>query len=210
MKSKIFKQYPLLLWVVVIALLLLIAYQVYSGVHLKKVGIPSIFEVEFTQTILTKETSSENKPSIIIKPEISNSQIQTTSDDDSIKLKIIHPESINKKLLILENEKVEYPDRKMDMDSFKDYLKNGNFKMAEFMLDTAIKKQKNLNKFSNAFPSDITEKLNAAKNERVDYPDRKRDLESIEDYLKNGNFEMAEFILDNVIKQQRNLRGMTN
>jgi len=34
-------------WVVTVAFLILIAYQVYNGVHLRKLGIPGILEVEF-------------------------------------------------------------------------------------------------------------------------------------------------------------------
>ncbi len=44
-----------LTWIVVLSLISMIGWQVYSGYHFKKVGVPGIFEVEFDQQDLKQK-----------------------------------------------------------------------------------------------------------------------------------------------------------
>jgi hypothetical protein len=206
MERKRPKDYLTFLRIVVAAIfLILIAYEVYLGVHLKKIGIAGLFEVEFAPAPSLRQPSSQEKirsPVPISPAKIPNKGASEFANN--------LPESINRKTLTVENEKVEYPERKRDMGRVENYLKNGDFKMAEFKLDQVIQKQRNLRTFPSKLPNEISEKLSAAAIEIVDYPNRKRDMDRVEDYLKNGNFRMAEFKLDQIIQKQRNLRGKPN
>lgn len=49
------RDHSLLKWIVSLILLFLVCYQVYSGIVLKKVGVPGLFEVEFADTALTSK-----------------------------------------------------------------------------------------------------------------------------------------------------------
>lgn len=43
-------------WVVTVAFLILIAYQVYNGISLRKLGVPGILEVEFGDPVVREDS----------------------------------------------------------------------------------------------------------------------------------------------------------
>ena len=46
-KNEIEQKRPILMWLVVVVLLAFVSYQIFSGIYLKKVGVPGLFEIEF-------------------------------------------------------------------------------------------------------------------------------------------------------------------
>jgi len=56
------KRYAPLQWLVVLILLGIVIYQLYSGFYLRKVGVPGVFEVEFSEQSSKQETHQSIKP----------------------------------------------------------------------------------------------------------------------------------------------------
>ena len=115
-------------------------------------------------------------------------------------------EQIKRKIAQIEAEQVNFPDRADEIESMNDYIQNGDFEMAIFKADQIIEKQQNLSSSKGKLPPQLQQKIAQIKAGRVDYPDRADEIESMNDYIQNGDFEMAIFKADEIIKKQNNLR----
>ena len=120
------------------------------------------------------------------------------------------PEELTALIGQVETSKTDYPDRASDIGSMNDYIANGNFEMAAFVANNIIKQQVAVGRFGSSLPAELTALIGQIEAGKTDYPDRASDIRSMKDYIANGNFEMAAFVANNIIKQQNNLISSMN
>ena len=108
----------------------------------------------------------------------------------------------------IESEYMNYPDRNSDMNRLNGYLSNGEFDMVEYTAHNIIEHQEQLRKAGGKVPKDIQELLVRIEEEAQDYPDRNSDMNRLNGYLSNGEFDMVEYTAHNIIEHQRNMKTM--
>lgn len=116
------------------------------------------------------------------------------------------PPDIKTSLDEIEKGKIEYPERAHDMSSIKEFLANGEFDLVRYRARQVLDKQSNLKSAANGMPADLKTMLEAVEKGKVAYPDRPHDMSSIQEFLANGEFDMARFKARKVIEKQDNLR----
>ena len=112
------------------------------------------------------------------------------------------PESVQSKIDQVEAERVDYPDRGRDIRSMNGYLEKGKYDMVVFQADKILEQQRNL---GGDVPPEVQAKVDQVEAERVDYPDRGRDIRSMNGYLEKGKYDMVVFQADKILEQQKNL-----
>lgn len=65
---------------------------------------------------------------------------------------------------------------------------------------------RNSEAFKIVLPSNLKNQISIIDAESIDYPNRKNDLDTLQRFIQNGKFDMAEFTASQIIKQQNNLR----
>jgi inhibitor of KinA sporulation pathway (predicted exonuclease) len=83
------------------------------------------------------------------------------------------------------------------------YITEGKFDMAVFKANKILEQQKNVSKGA---PASVKATLARVQAERVDYPNRARDIQAMNRYVSEGKFDMAVFKANKILEQQRNLR----
>ena len=116
------------------------------------------------------------------------------------------PTGLKAKLQQVESQRIEYPDRSRDVASMQDYIAEGDFDMAEYKADAILEAQANLKRAAKGLPAGLQAKLNQVESERMDYPDRSRDVASMQDYIAQGDFDMAVYKADAILEAQGNLK----
>jgi hypothetical protein len=100
-------------------------------------------------------------------------------------------------------ERVEYPNRARDIQAMNRYLTEGKFDMAAFKANKILEQQKNV---GGGVPAAVKATIARVQTEKVEYPNRARDLQAMNKYITEGKFDMAVFKANKILEQQRNLR----
>src|SRR4051812_44395459 len=107
----------------------------------------------------------------------------------------------------INREAEEYPNRRTDIQSLERWLQNGNFEMARHAAEEIIKRQRQLRTARSAgLPVDLQNLLRRVESEVEEYPKRQSDLEALSRWLQNGNFDMARYTAEEILKRQQQLR----
>jgi len=112
------------------------------------------------------------------------------------------PPDVASKMAQVQDERVEYPDRDRDVRTMNEYAAEGKYDMVVYKADNILEQQRSL---SGGMPADVAAKVAQVEAERVDYPDRARDVRSMHEYAAEGKFDMVVYKADNILEQQRNL-----
>ena len=119
-------------------------------------------------------------------------------DDERAHLAALIPLKVSQ----VEANRVDYPDRARDLRSMYEYLAEGKFDMVVYKADNIIEQQRNL---AAGVPPDVASKMAQVQDERVEYPDRDRDVRTMNEYAAEGKYDMVVYKADNILEQQRSL-----
>ena len=102
------------------------------------------------------------------------------------------------------SERVDFPGRDRQWESIEEALSQGNHSLAKILLDALCKHQ---NALRSGIPPELQAHIDSAIAERVNFPGRDTQWESIEEALSKGEHRLAKILLDALCKQQDNLRN---
>ncbi|WP_124528057.1 hypothetical protein [Pseudomonas sp. KBW05] len=104
-------------------------------------------------------------------------------------------------------EQIAYQGRDRDVTSLDGYLAEGNFSMAQFIAEKMIEQQRQFRYLQDhGLPHELQRLIEQVNAEQITYQGRDRDMTSLDGYLAEGNFSMAQFIAEKMIEQQGNIR----
>jgi tagatose-1,6-bisphosphate aldolase non-catalytic subunit AgaZ/GatZ len=100
--------------------------------------------------------------------------------------------------------RVDSPDRDTHWESIEEALSQGDHRLAKILLDALCNQQ---NALRSGIPPALQAHIDSAIAERVNFPGRDTQRESIEEALSKGDHRLAKILLDALCKQQDNLRN---
>ncbi|MBT2784830.1 MULTISPECIES: hypothetical protein [unclassified Halomonas] len=119
------------------------------------------------------------------------------------------PAELDQLLSCIEIEKEQYPDRQSDLESLQDYVANGNTFMVRSTAERIVEQQRAIKQMrEQGLPADLQLLCERIEQEEEQYPDRQSDLESLQDYVANGNTFMVRSTAERIVEQQRAIKQM--
>lgn len=116
------------------------------------------------------------------------------------------PNGLEALFVQVRNDAVDYPNRQGQVNQVERYLSDGDYEMARSVAENIVEQQKVLSDAERlGVPSDLKELLETIEKEKVPYPNRSRQLESINDYFSNGDHDMTRAVATDIVERQRNL-----
>ena len=118
------------------------------------------------------------------------------------------PASLQRLLREIDATQRSYPYRASDMKRVRYYMRNGDFGMAAYKAREVLKKQRNLARAraSGGLPPGLKSLLAQIKATYKYYPSRRHDMGRVQYYIRSGDFGMAKYKANEVLRKQRNLR----
>ncbi|MGR2871228.1 hypothetical protein, partial [Vibrio vulnificus] len=80
---------------------------------------------------------------------------------------------------------------------------NGNFDLARYQANEIVERQQNLKL---DIPHDLQLLLEEIEKGAVDYPKRTRAMSTLQEYITNGNFDLARYQANEIVERQQNLK----
>lgn len=110
----------------------------------------------------------------------------------------------------IESEAIDYSDRPRALNSLNNYINNGDLDMARHVAKDVVDRQQNLRQVVNGLPQDLQSLISRIKNEAIEYPDRDRAQNSMNNYISNGDLDMARHVAKDIVERQHNLHQLAN
>jgi hypothetical protein len=119
----------------------------------------------------------------------------------------VPPDSLRKKLQLVDNERIEFPRRSQRLLRVNKLVYEGSFELAEEELDQLKLSQDNLRKTGGKPTDALLELLAEVEKGMVRYPERPESLWYFTLTMWNGQFEKAAVMGQQIVDRQNNLRG---
>ncbi|MCG6232255.1 hypothetical protein K6102_04250 [Vibrio furnissii] len=103
----------------------------------------------------------------------------------------------------IENDAIDYPQRSRAIHTLREYIANGNFDLARYQANEIVERQQNLKL---GIPHDLQLLLEEIEKGAVDYPKRTRAMSTLQEYITNGNFDLARYQANEIVERQQNLK----
>ena len=116
------------------------------------------------------------------------------------------PADIQALFQTINRENVNYPSRADDLDTLNRWYKDGDFDLVRSKAKDIIEQQRNVKAIkAGKTPADIQALFQTINRENVNYPSRADDLDTLNRWYKDGDFDLVRSKAKDIIKQQRNV-----
>jgi len=134
---------------------------------------------------------------------------EKTADVKLINKEVI-PEKLKKSLEQIEGFSINYTGSEAELVKLTKHIKSENFKLAEFTVKSILTKQSNLKSMEEGLPANIQTLMDEIENSKVNFPNRDRQVNHLENMINKGKFNIFEINAKKLIEQQHNLNITTN